>query len=764
MFSTARHARTPLIDNAVLSLPVFALVFVVSAGMSPVARAQAVLEEVIVTARKREESIQDVPISVTSIGRELREASLRRLDDIQSFTPNVYIRNTSGTPGGAAISIRGVTYQEIDKSFDPSIGVIMEGMYLGTSSGSLLQNFDIGRVEVLRGPQGTLFGKNTIGGVINVIRSDVTMDWGLDARVTIGEDGREDYRVVGNIPIVEDKLGLKLFGMDLNSDGWIDNTTFDDEVGGDDYQTLGFTALWTPTDDLSFRLFYEHEENETDAGAWANFNQLGDFTCLIGLGVFGPPLWPASAGCADFDEGSDEDHNSTNRPNYNDTEIDSTILTVEWDFDNFAITSITAYREQDEANRSEFDGSSANFLNLEYFNDYEQFSQELRIVSDFSETIEFVAGLYYWESEYEQYWNTGEFFYVLDQLGFLSGVPGGLGFPPTILGYNTQNQETTSYAAFFSGDWHITDKWTLTAGLRWTYEEKDFEGTDATFYVRGTPRPNPPTTKFDDDWDEVSPRIGLQYQATDDIMLFGSYAEGFKSGGFFGRQASFQGIEPAYDPEYVDTWEFGMKSTWLNGRLIFNPSVFYSDYQDKQEEILIPIGPGNVATIVRNASTLEIFGGEVELQFQVTEAWNVRANYGYIDAEYDDYIADLNGDGMETDNSDLIPRNTPENSFGLSTTYTIPIGPGEFVGFAAYRWRDEVEVIANNDPLGHMDDIENLDVTLNYIWNDGRYRITAYGRNITDEREAVVVRIPPYVSFGQYNQGENYGVEIAIKI
>ena len=187
-------------NSPFLNLTVSAMAIAVAAAMSPIAQAQArnaslALEEGIVTARKREESIQDVPISVTSIGKELKEATLRRLDDIQSFTPNVYIRNTSGIPGGAAISIRGVSYQETDKSLDPSIGVIMDGLYLGTSSGSLLNNFDTQRIEVLRGPQGTLHGKNTTGGVVNIVRGDVTMEWGGTASVTLGDEiGRASWR------------------------------------------------------------------------------------------------------------------------------------------------------------------------------------------------------------------------------------------------------------------------------------------------------------------------------------------------------------------------------------------------------------------------------------------------------------------------------------------------------------------------------------------------------------------------------------------
>jgi iron complex outermembrane receptor protein len=289
--------------------------------------------------------------------------------------------------------------------------------------------------------------------------------------------------------------------------------------------------------------------------------------------------------------------------------------------------------------------------------------------------------------------------------------------------------------------------------------------------VPGEPRPEFETLDFEDDWSEPTGKLGFTYDFSDETMIFGSWSQGFKSGGFFGRQATFDGFDPTYDPEYVENWELGMKSTWMDGRMIFNPTIFFNDYEDKQEDILIFNSTSDVATVIRNVGELELWGVELEWQFQVTEAWSVRANYGYLDAEYKDYTADLNGDGIETDNTDLRPRNTPENTFGFSTTYTAEIGPGELVGFLSYRWRDEIEVLASrdpgpdskgNDPLGTLDSIDNLDLTLSYLWSDGRYRLTAYGRNVTDERERVVSRIPDLTSWASWNQGSHYGVEFAI--
>ena len=194
------------------------------------AQSELALEEVIVTATRRDESLQDVAVSVSAIDAELGQATVRRLDDLQTFSPNLYIRRSPGIASGASITIRGIGTQDSDKSLDPAIGVMMDGVFLGTSSGVLMQNFDVQRVEVLRGPQGTLFGKNTTGGLINIIRGDVTMEWGGDFIVTLDEHGREDIKGVVNVPIVDDKFGVKLFGAQVKSDGFVYNTTLEEDA------------------------------------------------------------------------------------------------------------------------------------------------------------------------------------------------------------------------------------------------------------------------------------------------------------------------------------------------------------------------------------------------------------------------------------------------------------------------------------------------------------------------------------------------------
>jgi iron complex outermembrane recepter protein len=726
---------------------------------SPFTYSSAAIEEIVVTARKRDESIQDVPISVSALDKELKQSNVRRLEDIQNYAPNVQIRRTPGIASGAAISIRGVSSDESDKSLDPAIGVMMDGMFLGTPSGVLLQNFDIKRIEVLRGPQGILFGKNTTGGLINVIRGDVTMELGADVNIIAGNDGREDVKAVVNLPLIDDKLGVKLFGASIQSDGFMRNTTLNKDVGGDDIVNYGFTTLWRPADNFDLKFHYEKFKDESEQGVYTNENYDTDLACTLEKIGF------SGIGCASSSN-DDENHTASNGTNFSDNEYDTYIVTANWDLDKFLLTYIGTSRDMDENNMQDFDGAPVDMLRMQFFNDWQQESHEFRVTSQFSNDFEFVAGVYRWDVDYEQRWDVYDLFYQLSRLGVVADQnwTGPVPTTATTASSNGQEQATESTAVFFSGDWHVSEKWTLSAGFRWTEEEKKFiGGNGGVFYDAAAGDPIPPLfdpQPYKGKWNETTPMVGFRYQHSDDIMFFGSYSEGFKSGGFFGRQADFN-IDPSYEPEFVENFEIGMKSTFLDGRMIFNPAIFLAKYKDKQESILVPVDLTNVATVVRNASQLDMFGVELELQFQVTDAWYLRGTYGYIDSEYDNYLADLNGDGIVTDNSGLTPRNTPENTFGLTTTYTIPVGEGDLMGLVSYRWRDKLEAAADNDPRGQLDSIDSLSATLSYAWSDERYRVTAWGRNLTDEREKIIATIGGITTRGWWNEGRTYGVELS---
>ena len=745
----------------------FAIVTPVSFSVSAQEESPSLaIEEIIVTARKKDESIQDVPMAVTAITDQLREGSVRRIEDIQAFAPNLYINREPGIGSGANITIRGIASLESDKSYEPSIGVVMDGMFLGTSSGVLLDNFDIERIEVLRGPQGTLFGKNTTGGILNIIRTPVSLnEMGADLSITVGDFGRQDIKAVVQLPIIEDTLGVKLFAASIQHDGHVYNTNLKRAVGGDDKMNFGFTALWEPNENFSLKVHHEIMEDTSEQGSYTNRNAVGELACTITQIGFDP-----FNGC-EKDANDGPDTTESDGSNFSDNEYESTIITANYDTENFLYTYIYSLRDMDEQNMQDFDGAPARLLRMNFFNDWEQTSHEFRVTSQFSEKVQFIAGIYDWEADFEQRWDVYDLFYQLSRLGvppWPSGRIGVAGYDDVVAweddvaGNNGQSQVTTSIAAFFSMDWYLTDQLTLTAGLRWTEEEKDFiGGASAPGYypLRGETWPgifNP--TNFKAKWDETTPKLGLRYQPNDDLMYYGSYSEGFKSGGFFARQANYD-IFPGYDPEFVKNYEFGWKSTLMDGRMIFNGAVFKSEYDDKQESILIPVNLANVATVVRNAASMEMTGLELELMYQVSEAWDLMVTYGYLEAAYKDYLADINGDQNITDNSGLIPRNTPENTFGITTSYTTQIGDGELKGRISYRFRDELETDPSNNPLGSVDSIENINATIGYTIDN--YSVTVWGRNLTDEREQRWRTVAGLTSRGYWNEPATLGITFA---
>lgn len=758
----------PLIRGTLVAAG-FALIspFASAEDSSGVAQANNLtIEEIIVTARKKDESLQDVPLAVTAITEQLQESSVRRIEDIQDFAPNLYINRTPGIASGAAITIRGVASLESDKSLDPGIGVVMDGMFLGTSSGVLLENFDIDRIEVLRGPQGTLFGKNTTGGILNIIRTPVSLqERSLDISVAAGEHGRQDLKAVAQVPLIQDTLGLKVFGASIESDGFVRNTTLDKDVGGDDKTNYGFALKYVPTDKFDLKFHYEVMEDDSEQGAYVNRNLPGDLACVLNAINLDP-----ATGC---ESAANDGPNTTESDgaNYSDNKYETMLIEANYDTEAFLYTYIYSNRDMNEENLQDFDGAPVHLLRMNFFNDWEQTSHELRVTSQFSDKVQFIAGIYDWETEFYQRWDVYDLFYQLSRLGVPPWPSGRIGVPgysdvavweDDVAGNNGQAQKTTSTAVFFSADWYLTEQWTLTAGLRWTEEEKDFVGGASApgyYPLRGEPWPgiyNPYIAKKK--WTETTPKVGLRFEPNDSSMYYLSYSEGFKSGGFFARQANYD-IDPSYEPEYVKNYEFGWKMRLLEGRMTLNGAIFRSDYEDKQESILIPVNLANVATVVRNASSLEMTGVELEMMFQITGAWDLMANYGYLDAEYDDYFADLNGDQVVTDNSDLTSRNTPKNTFGITTSYTVQVGEGELKGRLSYRYRSGLETNASNNPLGSLGSIDNLNANVTYDINN--YSISVWGKNITNEREQRWGTVGGLTTRGWWNEPSTYGVTLA---
>ncbi|GMG88372.1 TonB-dependent receptor [Biformimicrobium ophioploci] len=716
------------------------------------------LEEITVTARKKAESLQDVPVSVTAISAQLDNPTVQNLQDMQNYVPNVSIDRIPGN-NGASISIRGISFQETDKSLDPPAGVILDGVYLGVAAGALLNNFDLERVEVLRGPQGTLFGKNTTAGAINVIRTAPTKQFDAKIRVGAGDWGKREINAVVNAPLGESG-GVKFYANRLEHDGYIENNIIGEDLGDVDYEQLGAMVAFDLTENLDVALTLERINDDSEVGAWSNFSRTTDsIACWSTLGGAVPGITtanvPFGSGCMEFDDESGEGKSSVNEPNSSEVTNDYRNLTVNWALGDWQLTAVTGYVDREEDFRVEYDANRNPFVHVDAAHRYSQTSQEFRVSGPLNDKATMTSGIYYWSSDYWQTQTSYDMWYFFG-VGF--GPEGGFNEGDISQGL-TGEGDNTAYSLFASVDWELTDDLLLNLGGRYTQEEKTFTGGSGPFtYVPlGIDIvPSGPVNKLKDDWTEFSPKIALQYTVDGDLMVFGSYAKGFKSGGFFARTQDVYGME-SYDPEYVDTLELGMKSEWFDNRVRFNATAFFSEYTDKQEDVIVPDSTGSVGTVVRNAADVDIQGLEIELTAAVTANLNVFMNLGLLDTEYKDFMADISGDGIATDNSGLVIRNAPERTLGIGADYVKQLTFGEFSANYNYRWRDEYQTIFGNDPLGLVDTtaFHNLSLNLNI---EDKYEVSIYGRNLTDERYARVILIPPVSNFGQYTPPRHYGV------
>jgi len=762
----------------------------------PALAASAVIEEVVVTARKQEESAQDVPIAITALTAELENSSVRNLTDVNGYSPNVIIGEDGGRGGGGAnINIRGISpTRSDDNSFDAPIAVVIDDVYLGTLAGQLIENFDLERIEVLRGPQGTLFGKNTVGGVINVVRSRPTGELGGKLKLTAGKDGQLEFRGVFNAAINEN-LAVKLFATDISYDGYMSNATTGSDVGDRDYQNGGLTFLWEPNDKFDLLLTAEVFRDEgtlsafqtnyntppgllpaPPAGSAENDYSGGFVTCLV---------FAACRSSLDTPSFSDNDKD-------NDFSLDTDALTMKMTYelnDNVTLVSVTGYRDVEEYRLYDFDASAAPFITIERFNEYDQLSQEFRLDAQW-ENMTLTAGLYYFNNEFEQDWITGDSFWAFVFGTFVPGVSsaadpfwwglcssGGLGAlscDPGIAsvdGNVTQilyeTQETTSYAAFAQMDYRVTDQLLLTAGVRWTREEKDFRAGQA--YLSNVERQLDRVfpggyADLDNDWTEVSPKAGLTYEINDDSMVYVTYAEGFKSGGFFGvNQNIADFVRDQYDPEFANSWEVGYKSQHMDNRLRFNLTFFHNDFEDKQESI-VALDPTTNTVLSRfdNAASVTYKGFELETQYVFNEYFRMFFNYGSLDAEYDEFETDINpNDGVDVveDGSYLNPRNAPEFTWGVGGTLSVPMGAGSLEVFAKYSRIDELDASLLNLRQAKVDEREDVAASVGYYTED--WSLVAFGRNLTDERFEVFIPIATLFAAGSVNRPRTYGVEFS---
>jgi iron complex outermembrane recepter protein len=717
------------------------------------------LEEVIVTARKREEGSQDIPLAVTVFGQdELERRKVLTVLDLQSIVPNLVIDPINFQSGGAAVFVRGLGVQDIDRTFNPAVQLVIDGVTYGSSiANQLLNVIDVERLEVLRGPQGTLFGSNAIGGVINIARRQPSGEFGAELKGTFGSYDRRDVEGSIEAPLVEGLLAGRIFFSRLKNDGPFKNL-FDGRTRGFEDKVLITPQLrFTPTDDFEAILSFDYYRDRSDWGYAHNRSGPNDLLCLGILFFPGQPL------CDDPNRNITQFNQNT--PTYLEVDTRAANLRLKHVSEQFVLESISGWSRTREDKLTDFDGIPQDLFASRQPVEEVYYSQEFRLSYDHSDRLNFLGGVF---GAYNDYQDGANSFHIFSLLGF----------PPNTTEVVDKQQRTLSFGVFLTGNWQVTDTFGISAGGRFSYEEKDFIYRNGYNQVGGGFFPDAPG--FDNvapgkkSWTQFTPRVALEYRLNPDVLLYLSYAQGFKSGGFNGRGNSLDTIGP-YDPEIVDSYEAGMKSEWWDNRLRVNVAAFYSDFSDKQEEI-IRTNPDTGATIttVDNAGKATMQGIEVEWLMVPLQGLSLSGSIGYLKAEYDRF--EFGG----FDVSDFVKmRRAPKWQYSLTGQYETHVGQAMVTGLVSYRWTDDYEPHLGprfdgggpsplwNDPRGTIDAFGTLDASLSadFVVNGVNLRAMVFGRNLTDkEFLAGVAPIANLWAMGGVHPGRSWGLELSARL
>lgn len=750
-----KHFYTSVISAtlAIAEVTVFLL------GLSANAVA-AQIEEVVVTARKRAESLQDTPLSVAAYTADsLNDRQIESSDQLTQITPNLSFSSyapSAGNNASSQIFIRGIGQTEFLPTTDPGVGLYIDEVYMARSVGATLDFVDLEQIEILRGPQGTLFGRNTIGGAINITTRKPGDVFAGSINLKIGTDNRQEVLASVDVPVNDELLTTASIGS-RKRDGYVDRVLTGEELGDDESLGGRFAALWDATSESSYYLTIDYVK-ENESGSPIVFNGLSNnlFARLAksGFGGNSPACSDLDASlqarCQDNDWG-DKDHDKSygTYPALSTFETWGAALVANWDFDNFSLKSITAYRDMEWVGSRDADSTPLTILHTTNDDTQDQFSQELQFSGlAFEDSLVWLLGLYYFEEQ------ASDDYYVPVAVGIFNS--GGL-------------VENDSMAVFGQLTYDFSDRLALTLGARWTEENKGFkplqfaESTyvfpivaservggaddgdyqhpfDGNVYTSVDTNSDgvnnaavvPMGTLFypeewlDESYSATNLMANLAYDLSDALMVYGSYSEGFKSGGFNARNVKPGAAIRTFDPELATTYELGMKADLIDGSMRLNGAIFQTDYDDLQFVIREDFAP-----IVFNAGGSQIRGVELEWTWLPTSSLEILGGLGYLDAKYKDLSPELQASGVST--SKKMPH-VPDLSANLGVSYTVNLESGGMLTPRIdWSYRDKVyyDALNQEDIAQEAYSIINASVR----WNNSSDDITVVlaMTNVADE-------------------------------
>lgn len=765
------------------------------------------LEEVIVTAQKREQSLQDVPLSVNAVGGEkMAEAGITNLEGMTGLVPNLTFNQTGI---GTNVAIRGIS-SGINQGFEQSVGQYVDGIYYGRAQLTRAPMFDMERVEVLRGPQSILFGKNSIAGAISMTSAKPTDEF--EAKIGALYEPEHDERQIDLVvsgPITENLAG-RLAIMDRSMDGYFDNEFLDNDEQDDDEQFIRGTLVWDASEDLAVTLKVEDGSFDTkgrNIGVTAPTNTAYNdaLNSLTALNANRSALTGGavnsitSAGSSYSLNTNGEDFERTSNGDFSENDTENVTITVEYGIGDYTLTSITGYNAYEYTEHCDCDFISASLFELTSEEEFEQYSQEFRITSPGGETIDWIAGVFYQENELEF---NDSLLIPADSLLPTGLVAPGINTAPANAGDLAANaavfnstelmrgarsnrefeQDSELWSIFAQATWNMTEETRLTLGLRYTDEEK--EASRRQYHIDATGAANagldPLFGNFGveqhsiaDDRDETSttPLVTLQHDLTDDAMVYLSWTTGYKSGGFdvrsnahpdLGVGLGVQGVFE-FEEEEAESIEIGGKFTLLDGAAEMNVALFRTEYTDLQTSQF----DGALGFNVTNAGEATTQGLEVDGRWRVSEGLTLSGALAYLDFEYDKFPNSQCAFGQQgqtsgpyagqCDISGETREFTPEWTGSLTADYIRPLGDAlEFRSTLDLIYSDDYFTSPTLDPRTEQDSYTKVNLRLALGASDGQWEVALVGKNLTDEEVmSFSNQLPTSTTFTQ-NTGTAY--------
>jgi iron complex outermembrane receptor protein len=676
------------------------------------------LEEIVVTAQKRQERMQDVPISISVLSGDAIVG--RSLSDLSSLSTQVVgVQSIGSDQGGSNVDfyIRGIGQNDFLDTTDPGVGVYIDGVFVARTSGGLLDLTDVDRVEVLRGPQGTLFGMNTIGGAISVFtKKPDFLDEG-SAFIRAGERDRIDAGVTVNIPIIDQTFAIRINALTKNQEGYGTSLETGERYGGEGKDIFKIAALWLPANGVEVNW----------SGDYTQVDQTTRFSTVLAINpntfVTQPQnQWALENGVAPYDQRwvspSFYKNYATNQivPPNDHEDIYGTSLGVNWTVaPGLLFRSISAYRESREETGLAFSAAPSAIGDQTVHETDDQLSQEFILSGkSLAEKLDWATGLYYLHED------------------IFSDVYLPLSFPDNPVGYDTNTTNrggNTNYAAYGQATYQLTDRWAVVLGARESYE---YKVDTLTVFANKFDAYLLPATVLEHSWDSFTYRAGLQYKIAPDVLAYTSIATGFKSGGFNGRAQSDVFI--AFGPERATTTEVGLKSELLDRRIRLNLAAYVTNYDDIQTTLNVtdPV-TGLVTNVIANPADARIKGLELDSSYLLTNYFRVDLGATSTSAHYTHIL-----NGAQVTLSDHLPE-VPVWSANVGAQLDLPAPTALATdGIVTVRLDESHKASyydgAPNTPYNFEPHLDVVNGRLSYGPRDGKWSVAAYARNLLNHQ------------------------------